>query len=127
MALPFIPFLESPKRFPVLTVLTCNNRADTCFVTRILEYAQQILSAAEAAASRGETCSETTILIGQDGGIHMMVDSDWPLDSLLLDRGARSAFRVSAPRGVLRVEAREGLRVCVLESAWNPRALLASR
>jgi hypothetical protein len=45
----------------------------------------------------------------------MCADSDWPLDSLMLDRGARAGYRVS-PRGrSVRVEGREGSRRCLLE------------
>ncbi len=93
------------------------------------EQAQSILDAAESAASRGETCSEMTILIGQDGGIHMLADSDWPLDSLALHHGARSAYRVTGNKGSVRVEAREGARVCVLETrnpAHTARLLLGA-
>ena len=57
-----------------------------------------------------------TILIGTDGGIQMIANSDWPLDSLALERGAKSAYRVSERGGRVRVEAREGYSRCVLES-----------
>jgi hypothetical protein len=57
------------------------------------------------------------VLIGRDGGIQMCADSDWPLDSLMLDRGARTGYRVSPRRGSVRVEGREGLRRCLLEAA----------
>lgn len=93
------------------------------------EQAQSILDAAESAASRGETCSEMTILIGQDGGIHMLADSDWPLDSLALHHGARSAYRVTGSKGSVRVEAREGGRVCVMQTrnpAQTARLLLGA-
>jgi hypothetical protein len=86
-------------------------------VSRFAENAQSILAAAESAAATGEACSEMTILIGQDGGIHMVADSDWPLDSLALHHGARSAYRVSGQNGSVRVEGREGSRTCVIESA----------
>ena len=83
---------------------------------------QQLLDAAQTAASRGETPSEMTILIGQDNGIHMIANSDWPLDSLVLDRGAKSAYRISENReGRVRVEGREGSCRCVMEAA-NPAA-----
>lgn len=74
------------------------------------------------AASRGEPCSGITILIRQDGGIHMLADSDWPLDSLVLEHGARTAYRVSERNGSVRVEGREGLKKCVLESP-GPRKI----
>ena len=57
-----------------------------------------------------------TILIGQEGAIHMIADSDWSLDSLAQHHGARTAYRVSENTGSIRVEGREGLRKCVMES-----------
>jgi hypothetical protein len=103
------------------------------------EQAQSLMDAALAALERGESGDEMkvmTILIDRDGGIQMCADSDWPLDSLMLDRGARTAYRVSPRRGSVRVEGREGMRRCVLEgstaSRWRvghvrpPQNLLAS-
>lgn len=83
------------------------------------EQAQSLLDAALAALARGESCQEMTVLIGRDGGIQMCADSDWPLDSLMLDRGARRGYRVSPRRGSVRVEGREGLRRCLLETALS--------
>lgn len=98
-------------------------------MSRFAEHAHQILDAAEAAAARGEACSEMTILIGQDGGIHMIANSDWPLDSLALHHGARAAYRVAERDGKLTVEAREGRRRCLLESVatYASSALVPSR
>jgi hypothetical protein len=79
------------------------------------EQAQSLMDAAVEALNRGENCQEMTVLISRDGGIQMCADSDWPLDSLMLDRGARTGYRVSPRRGSVRVEGREGLRRCVLE------------
>lgn len=86
------------------------------------------MDAALAALERGESCQEMTVLIGQEGGIQMCADSDWPLDSLMLDRGARTGYRVSPRRGSVRVEGREGLRRCVLEGSTTHsiRALRAA-
>lgn len=72
-----------------------------------------ILEAAEAAGSS----SNITILINQEGAIHMIADSDWPLDSLTWHHGAKTAYRVSEQSGSVRVEGREGMRTCVMESA----------
>jgi hypothetical protein len=74
--------------------------------------AQELLDA----AVKGPSVSEITVLIGHDGAIQLCVDSDWPLDSLALERGARSAYRVRSDRSGVRVEGREGLRTCILES-----------
>jgi hypothetical protein len=93
------------------------------------EQAQSILDAAESAASKGETCSEMTILIGQDGAIHMLADSDWPLDSLAVHHGAKSAYRVTGTKGSVRVEARQGGRVCIMQTrnpAQTARLLLGA-
>jgi hypothetical protein len=85
------------------------------WVHRFAEQAQNLLDAALAALEHGESCQQMTVLIGRDGGIQMCADSDWPLDSLMLDRGARTGYRVS-PRGrSVRVEGREGSRRCLLE------------
>ncbi len=75
------------------------------------EHAERILEAAEAAGS----CSDMTILLGQNG-IRMIADSDWPLESLLWHHGAHTAYRVSERQGQVRVEGREGSRRCLLES-----------
>jgi hypothetical protein len=82
--------------------------------------AQELLEAAVA----GPVASEMTVLIGQDGGIQLSVDSDWPLESLARESGARAAYRVSSRDGGVRVEGREGWRTCVLESR-RPGLLLA--
>ncbi len=95
------------------------------FVSRFTQQAESILAAAESA---GES-SPMTILIGPDG-IRMIADSDWPLDSLLLHHGARTAYRVTENRGQIRVEGREGVRRCVLESKSHSkiaRLLLSSK
>ena len=89
-------------------------------VSLFAEHMHQLLDAAQSAAARGETCSEMTILIGQDDGIRLIADSDWPLESLALDRGAKSVFRVTGGGGEpVRVEGREGSCRCVMETA-NP-------
>ena len=85
------------------------------------EQAQNLMDAALEALNRGESCQEMTVLIGRDGGLQMCADSDWPLDSLMLDRGARTGYRVSPREGSVRVEGREGLRRCVLEGSTANR------
>jgi hypothetical protein len=87
----------------------------------LVEQARQILDAAESASSHGQVCSETTILIGLDGNIRIVADSDWPLESLLRHYGAQSAYRVSERTGSIRVEGRDGTRRCLLDSVAHPR------
>ena len=82
-----------------------------------LHHAREILVAAESADASGEACSEMTILVGRDGAIRMLVDSDWPLEALARHHGAKAGYRVSKRGGSLRVEGREQSRTCLLESA----------
>ena len=99
-------------------------------MTRFAEHAVRILDAAESASTHGESCSALSILIGQDGSIRMLADSDWPLDSLARHHGAKMAYRVSERWGLVRVEGREGPRTCLLESAkltQVARMILAAR
>jgi hypothetical protein len=98
-------------------------------VSRFAQHAQNILDAAESAESHSSMTPAMTILLGPNG-IHMIVDSDWPLDSLLSHHGAETAYRVTEQRGSVRVEGREGSRSCVLQSvspAQTARLLLAAR
>lgn len=87
----------------------------------LAERAREILDAAESASRQGQACSEMTILIGPEGHIRMVADSDWPLDSLVRHHGAQSAYRVSERTGSLRVEGRDGVRRCLLESVAPAR------
>jgi hypothetical protein len=87
----------------------------------LADQARNILDAAESATRHGQACSEMTILIGPEGNIRMVADSDWPLDSLARHHGAQSAYRVSADTGHIRVEGRDGMRRCLLESVAPSR------
>ena len=92
-------------------------------MSRFVDYAHEILDAAESAGSP----SDVTILLGSNG-IRLIADSDWPLDSLLRHHGADAAYRVSGDRGKVRVEGRELSRTCLLEStpmAQTARMMLA--
>ena len=82
----------------------------------------QILDAAESAVQAGHTPTDMTILITAEGGIHMVADSDWPLDSLQSHHGAKMAYRVSQSASVVRVEGRADSRTCLFETAKPERA-----
>jgi hypothetical protein len=82
----------------------------------LAERAREILDAAENASRQGQICSEMTILIGPEGHIRMVADSDWPLESLARHHGAESAYRVNERTGSIRVEGRDATRRCVIES-----------
>jgi regulation of enolase protein 1 (concanavalin A-like superfamily) len=52
----------------------------------------------------------------------MIADSDWPLDSLQAHHGASMAYRVTRKQEKVRVEGREGLRTCLIETPDPTRA-----
>ena len=84
-------------------------------MSRFLTTAKELLAAAEQAHRVGEPSSETiTVLIGRSGAISMVMDSDWSLESLERDRGAREAYRISRRGERLIVEGRAGERACLL-------------
>jgi hypothetical protein len=85
-------------------------------VSRFVDNAVQILSAAESAVESGQTPSDMTILITPEG-IRMIADSDWPLESLQLHHGAEMAYRVTQGAAIVRVEGRTGSRTCLFETA----------
>ena len=91
-------------------------------MTGFLENAARIF---ETAASAQPDCSDLAIVIGQDGAIRMLMDSDWPLDSLHAQLGAMAAYRVSRSGSQLRVEGKSRTESCVLQS--EPVSSVAQR
>jgi hypothetical protein len=87
-----------------------------------MDNAMRILDAAESAVQSGHTPTDMTILISPEGGIHMVADSDWPLDSLQSLHGAKMAYRVSQNASIVRVEGREHSRTCLLETTKPEQA-----
>jgi hypothetical protein len=81
-----------------------------------LDNAARILEAAENVSAAGETPSDYTILMGAEIGIHLVANSDWPLDSLMRERGARMAYRVSGSGNRVTVDACDENRTCHMES-----------
>jgi len=77
----------------------------------------------------GHELSTMTILIGQEGSIRLIAESDWPLDSLQAHHGAQMVYRVGQRQETVRLEGREGGRTCLLESEklnGETRRLLAA-
>ena len=91
-------------------------RSDKSSVSRFLEDAEEILKTAEAASGASENPTNFTILIGREGHIHMLADSDWPLASLEAHHGTQTVYRVSRQNGRVAVEGRSGTRLCHLHS-----------
>lgn len=92
------------------------------FVGAFLENAAKLLDAAQCAVQSGNTPSHLTILLGCEGGIRMIADSDWPLDSLQAHHGSSMAYRVTEANEKIRVEGREGQRTCMVETRSPLRA-----
>ena len=91
-------------------------------VSRFVEDAVRLMDAAETAVQTGHAPSHLTILLGCEGGIRMIADSDWPLDSLQTHHGASAVYRVSEQQQKVRVEGREGQRRCLFESPASAQA-----
>jgi hypothetical protein len=91
-------------------------------VSRFVENAVRILDAAESNARAGHTPSEMTILITPEGGIRLVANCDWPLESLKSHHGAKMAYRVSHNDAIVRVEGRADSRTCLFETAKPERA-----
>jgi hypothetical protein len=92
--------------------------------------AASIFEAAESVLKAGQQPTDMTIVIGQEGGIQLIAESDWPLDSLLVHHGAQMAYRVSQQDKSLRLEGRAGSRTCLFETAkldGAARTLLTGR
>jgi hypothetical protein len=82
-------------------------------VSRFLDDAAGIFDVAQSAADSGAGPA-ITILVGVEGGIRMMADSDWPLASLAAHHGASAVYRVDCQQGTVTVDGRSGGRTCRL-------------
>ncbi len=92
-------------------------------MSQFIDNAVEILQAAENVMATGQTPSQYSILLGSQGGIRMIADSDWPLDSLQREYGANAAYRVSSSAGRVSVDGNQGNRTCHFEA--TPMAKVA--
>ncbi len=90
---------------------------DENFVSAFLKHAEEIFAAAREGGS--EDC-ELAILVGRDGGIHMLPAAGWELEPLRTHYGATAAYRVLREGRRVRLEARSAGGSCVLESGSPP-------
>lgn len=106
-------------------------------MTDFLTNAERIFETAASADGSELESGDLAILIGQDGAIHMLMGSDWPLNSLQQHHGASAAYRVSRSGVQVRVEGKSRTGSCLLQSelpsavakrmlADRPRYLLAA-
>jgi len=86
-------------------------------VTRFNDNALRIIEIAESAMEGNLAPTEWTIVIGAEGGIRILGESDWPLDSLQSHHGAEMVYRVRQQGNAIRLEGRAGSRTCLFETA----------
>ena len=82
-------------------------------MSSFLQRAEEIL---ETASCGGHEDCKLSILVGRDGGIHMLSDSDWELERLREHHGAGQAYRVNRSSGHVQLEARAMGRQCWLRA-----------
>jgi hypothetical protein len=104
----------------LLRIRQAKTRVPPCILSshmsKFVENATRILEAAEAAMRSGETPSALTFLIRPEGTLEMVADSDTPLDTLQMERGAAMVYRINQKNGRVRVEGRSGSSTCMFES-----------
>ena len=76
----------------------------------------KIFEAAQNVMNTGEMPSDYTIVMGAEGGITMIANSDWPLDSLLRENGGGTAYRIKPAADRVIVDGREGSSTCHFEA-----------
>jgi len=86
-------------------------------VDEFLRNGQNLLEAAEAARQAGSAGEPLSVLVCPDGAIRTFCGSDWPLEALAREHGARFAYRVSHCAGAVRVEGRSHGRTLLLEQS----------
>lgn len=85
-----------------------------------IENGANIFEAAQNVMNTGESPSDYTIVMGAEGGITLIADSDWPLDSLLRERGAGMAYRIKPGTDRVSVDGVNGTSTCHFE-ALSPK------
>ncbi len=89
---------------------------DTSCVNGFIENGANIFEAAQNVMNTGESPSDYTIVMGAQGGITLIADSDWPLDSLLRERGADMAYRIKPGTDRVSVDGVSGTSTCRFEA-----------
>src|SRR6476659_89071 len=84
------------------------------------DHAASIFDTARTALESGQPPGELTIIVGREGGIRVITESDWSLDSLAAEHGSASIYRVTQQKGSVRLEGRSGARTCIFEADTAP-------
>jgi hypothetical protein len=91
-------------------------------VDAFLKNAESLFESARTASANGNAISDFSVLIGTDGAIRMIADSDWALDRLAAENGAAMAYRIREERGRIRIDGRSASSTCRFETAPPARA-----
>lgn len=83
---------------------------------RFLDNAARILAGGQSAVQAGCNESAWTVLIAREGGVRMVANSDWPLDTLARESGAEMAYRVSVSGSHVSVDGLSRGRRCTVQS-----------
>ena len=94
---------------------------DKVFVNAFLRNAEELFEAARQGT--GED-SRVAVLVGPEGGIHIVFGSDWALEPLRQHHGARAAYQITRSAGRVALEGRAAGASCRLEVSRPARALL---
>ncbi|MBZ5623600.1 MAG: hypothetical protein LAQ69_33480, partial [Acidobacteriia bacterium] len=87
-----------------------------------LKHADEIF---QTAREGGPDDCEMSILVNREGSIHMLAGTDWELEPLRIDQGARAAYRISRKDGRVRLEARSADESCLFEAKPPARLIPA--
>jgi hypothetical protein len=93
-------------------------------VSQFWECAESLFETAGQAVRNGQRVSEISILITGQGGLRMVVESDWPLEALRRHHGAQLAYRVAQTGGGVRLEGTCGATRCLIETPAEAAARL---
>lgn len=82
--------------------------------SQLFENARRIFDVASAAPDPGDA-QDFALLICPDGGLHFVMESPFSIEAAAIHAGARSAYRVTRSRDVVRVEGRSASGDCLIE------------
>ncbi|MBL8227741.1 MAG: hypothetical protein JNL98_04665 [Bryobacterales bacterium] len=94
-------------------------------MTNFWDNAKKLMDAAVDAAAAGGHSESLTVLIGAEGGIHLIADCDWPLHRVAAERGAQMAYRVTNQKGCIAVTGQQGDTTCQMQTKAPPQPFLA--
>ncbi|MGA2134229.1 MAG: hypothetical protein ABSH50_18195 [Bryobacteraceae bacterium] len=90
--------------------------------------AERLFDTACRAGQTGSPDCDLAILIGAQGGIHILEAGEWALPGLLAHHGAQTGYRITRRQGSVKLEGRCGSTACQMladSPAHTARQLLS--